>query len=148
MSHRWVREMMGGKIKPKALCIARLMRINIIHETLMWHGQWGSSGMQHVPKVTSKHSQLLLSYEVPHVDKQSHQQTWCNVQLSVWVLYRRAEHNLCCCEHRVFVSQVYGWHLSSAPLSAWHVKQEVWQRAVWSESATQPPSLLFECDGE
>lgn len=83
MSHRWVREMMGGKIKSMALCIARLMRIaaNIIHETLIWHGQWGSSGTQHVPKVTSKHSQLLLSYEVPHVDKQSHQQTWCKTLL-------------------------------------------------------------------
>lgn len=61
--------------------------------------------------------------------------------LNVQVLCRKAEHNRCCCEHRVFVSEVYGWHLSTAPLSAWHVKQEVWQRTMWSHQRAPKSSL-------
>lgn len=38
-------------------------------------------GTQHVPKVTSKRSQQLVRYEGLQADKQTHQKTWCNIQL-------------------------------------------------------------------
>lgn len=122
-------------------------------------GQWGNFEKKvrkamTISKVTSKRSQQLVRYEGLQADKQTHQKTWCNIQLLSEferVLTERRTQLLLPWAPRFLCLRWISVKLRMTPLIGFVFS---WTGRTTARSMTHRRgmtklfSLLFQCDGE